>query len=233
MMGEPTPEDSDQPPGARNLVRIFLDALREHLKALEAGSDLVPELTARQWVGDASNAYAGVGLPKLDTEWRKITETHRLATDRMTGYHTFLQNLPALWSAYADDPVERSRLGALYQGATDEVAADLLGWAAQLDAAGHVEFADPATITSPDLGLEEPPLIQAAPHASDPGPVHSWSDDINQDRVHQHQDEQPASTAQPGLRGATAAFGRSYQSAYQLREQIVVGQRRERIPWTV
>jgi hypothetical protein len=220
-MEVPTPEGADLAPGARNLVRILLEALRGHSAALRSGDNLVPDLTPQRWVGKASAAFTDVGLPRLAGEWQGVAQTHRLATDRLAGYSTFLQNLPTLWSAYADQPAERARLVELYEQETAKVARDLLTWTAQLDEAGHVEFADPySSRVVADPVDAEPAEPVGAPLDPPPAPAEVGSADDG------HED--PPAEA----RGPAAVVGRSFHVAQQLREQVLTGERRERVQWT-
>jgi hypothetical protein len=211
-MGPPIPDDPDQPPGPRNLVRILAETLQAHGDALGTGDRLAAQLTPRHWHGTASAGFVETGLPKIDTEWSQVAAVNRAVTERISGHSTFLQSLRVLWGS--ESPAERERLRVLEQQTSAKLAEELLDWAAQLDGLGHVDLADPAI----------------APAPSEPAPA---SDAVTPDRdgAADH-DQQHSPTPQNGWRQAMPPYPRFHYISARLREQILAGERREHVPWT-
>lgn len=209
-MGPPIPDDPEQPPGPRNLVRILAETLQAHGDALATGNDLAARLSPRNWHGTASAAFVDTGLPKIDTEWSQVAAVNQAATERIIGHSTFLQSLRALWAG--ETPAERERLRLLEQEYSAKLAEELLAWAARLDELGHVDLADPAIAPVPP---------EPAPEVAPP--------DHDQPTDH---DQRVSPTPQNGWRQAIAMFSRTYYTSARLREQILAGERREHIPWT-
>ncbi len=203
-MGPSIPDDPDQPPGARNFVRILLETLLAHDDALASGEKLVNRLTPQHWSGVAREEFVEISLSRLDREWQQVADINVELTTRLDGHSTFVHNLPNLWSHYGTDPAELIRLRELYDQQAHRLADKLMAWAAELDALGHVDLSDSATSAAAPDSLPAPTVVDQ------PGPVSQpdWHDQ------------------------AVTIFDRSYRMAARLREQMVAGERRDHIPWT-
>lgn len=209
-MGPPVPDDPDQPPGARNLVRILAETLQAHGEALSAGENLSAALTPQQWFGPAREAFVDTGVPKIDTEWQQVKDINRVATEKVSGHSNFLHALRDLWASASNDPVERARLRVLQEQAAGKLAAQLMEWSGELDKLGYIDLSDPATSIAPDDVAE---------------PAPKKTDAVAPENHAAASDDQP-------VQRAVATFARSARTVARLREQMLTGERRDHIPWT-
>lgn len=208
------PDHPDQPPGARNLVRILAERLRAYDAALSTGDDIVVTMTPRHWSGPASDAFTGTALPRIDTERRKIAAINQSVTARVEGYSTFIHNLPELWVIYGNDPAELSRLRLIWEDVSGRLASELMAWAAELDNRGHVDLPDPAVIAVPEVPAK---------------PVSHWA---RPDPVVPQIEHTAVDPLAPAVRHRDAAAGFTPPFvAVRLRQQMLSGERRDHIPW--
>ncbi|OLR90709.1 hypothetical protein [Actinokineospora bangkokensis] len=116
------------PGGERNRLRILAETM-QHLDGVVAESESLGERTAAEhWSGQARDAADAVRLG-LDTEWERLRDTHGRVTRGVTGFSTFLYELPKLAEDFPHLAAERGP-------ARDRVIAELLSAATALDELG-------------------------------------------------------------------------------------------------
>lgn len=238
---------ADQAPGDPGWTRAFADTTAAQREPLADGADQLPGIRPEFWHGPTSERFADV-RDRLAEAWRAVHDTHDGVARRIQRYNLFVHDLQHLWEADRGNPVALRHTAELHRRITEELAAELLAGAAELDAvavpttpaepvdANHPPTApdDPRPAESRDQGppADRHPDPSVAPR--DPMPADARQVPVDPPVVPaeppHEQHLQPVADPPDQAETPTSPAQR-YQLTEKLGVQLLAGSRVLRIPW--
>jgi len=123
------PEPESEPPGSTSQVRTLSELLTAYDRTLSDSTALTAELTPRNWLGPASEAYQEQAKNPFEVQLRAVREINAVALEAVEHHQDFRAQLANLWQ----DPRERAHMRTVHRHASDQLAARLFAKAAELD----------------------------------------------------------------------------------------------------
>jgi len=134
------PEPEGEPPGSTSRVRALYELLTTYEQTLSDSTAITADLTPRNWLGPASDAYREQAKKPFEEHLRAVQEVNAAVLEEVERHQGFRAELAKLWQ----DPRERTHMRTVHQHASDQLAARLFEKAAELDRLANFDEVRPA-----------------------------------------------------------------------------------------